>query len=101
MTDMYASGNWMVTEGKEAEFVSRWTGWLEWTRDTASGFIRASLLQDVQDPRHFVSVGEWEDADSRSRWQADPGFVERIAAVRELCDESSVANYERTASVER
>ena len=29
----YASGNWLVTSGSEDEFVSRWTDFLQWTRE--------------------------------------------------------------------
>ena len=100
MTDVWASGNWVVIEGREADFISRWTEWLEWTRDTAPGFIRATLMRGVHQSRHFVSVGEWRDADSRSKWQADPGFAERLAGVRVLCEESTTDNYERAALVE-
>jgi heme-degrading monooxygenase HmoA len=100
VADTYASGNWTVMEGREAEFVVRWTEWLEWTQETITGFIRATLLRDDQNPRHFVSVGEWSDAASRAAWQADPSFAERLDAVRDLCEEVMTANFERAASVE-
>jgi heme-degrading monooxygenase HmoA len=100
VTDTYASGNWTVMEGREVEFVARWTEWLEWTRDSITGLMRATLLRDDQNPRHFVSIGEWSDAASRATWQADPGFAERLGAVQALCDDATTANFERAASVE-
>jgi hypothetical protein len=34
----YASGNWRVTEGKEDEFIARWTEFLGWHERTCPGW---------------------------------------------------------------
>jgi heme-degrading monooxygenase HmoA len=81
----FATGNWHVEKGKNEEFISRWTEFLEWTRDSSAGFVYAILIQDVADPNHYISVGYWESSDARSSWQARPMFVQKIGACIALC----------------
>jgi heme-degrading monooxygenase HmoA len=97
--DSYASGNWVVKEGNEDEFVSRWTDFLEWTRDTAHGFQDANLLRDGGDPRHFVSFARWEDDAAQEAWKASPDFPEKLGACRELCDDFRGGAFTRAVSV--
>lgn len=40
----FVSGNWHVAKGNEAEFVRMWTDFLEWSRDSSPGFVRAILM---------------------------------------------------------
>jgi heme-degrading monooxygenase HmoA len=44
-------------------------------------------MQDVTDPRHFLSFSEWTDANSRDTWKASPEFAEGFASCRELCED--------------
>jgi heme-degrading monooxygenase HmoA len=85
--DSYASGNWVVKEGNEDQFLSRWTEFLNWTRGNAQRFQEANLLRDRSDPRHFVSFARWEDDAAQEAWRALPEFPEKLGACRELCDE--------------
>jgi len=87
-----------VREGAEDEFVSRWTDFLGWTRETQPGLVSARLLRDEQDPRHFVSFAEWQDPGARDGWRQRPEFSAKFAACRELCDEFYGSDYERTAA---
>jgi heme-degrading monooxygenase HmoA len=98
-SDSFASGNWLVSEGKEDEFVSRWTDFIEWTRANADGFRRANLLRSAKEPRRFVSVAEWDDEDAQARWRSLPGFLDHLGACRELCDDAQTGRFRRVASV--
>lgn len=55
MTESYASGDWHVIAGEEQEFISCWTAFLEWTRATQPAMAKAALIQDENDPGHFIS----------------------------------------------
>jgi heme-degrading monooxygenase HmoA len=94
----WASGVWLVRAGSEDEFVERWKAWLSWTKDTTPGFRSATLLRSDDDGRRFESFSDWDDAESRAQWQSSDGFRERIAAVRELCDEVQAGNFEAAAT---
>jgi heme-degrading monooxygenase HmoA len=95
----FSSGNWVVKEGSEEQFVSRWTDFLEWTRENAQGFQDASLLRDGEHPRHFVSFARWEDDASQEGWMALPEFPQKLGDCRELCDEFRGAPFTRVVSV--
>jgi heme-degrading monooxygenase HmoA len=94
----YASGNWLVNEGSEEEFVSRWREFLEWTRDNAGGFQEATLIRDTADPRHFVSFARWDDDESQSAWRSLPEFPEKLGACRELCADFQGGAFRQAAS---
>jgi heme-degrading monooxygenase HmoA len=98
-SDSFASGNWIVPEGNEDEFVSRWIEFAEWTRDNAAGFRDANLLRSAKDPRRFVSVAHWDDDSAQAHWRSLPGFLERLAACREMCDDAQTGRFQRVASV--
>ena len=89
----FASGDWVVAEGKEDEFLQRWTGFLQWTKAEAPGFIEAHLLRDAQNPRHFVSLSEWSDESARTSWRTHADFRSHLDAARNLCDEFSNSDY--------
>ena len=99
MSEGFASGNWCVTAGREEEFVARWTAFLEWTRVSAPGLRSARLIRDVEDPRHFVSFADWESADAMGRWRSLPGFIEKLEACRDLCEDFRGSNYTVAAAV--
>ena len=95
----YASGNWIVTQGRESDFVARWEEFLEWTKAEAPGFRWASLIREGEDPRHFVSFAEWDSVDALRAWRGLPAFAEKLGACRALCDEFRGADYEQAARV--
>lgn len=65
MAESYASGDWMVSEGREDEFVSRWLEFLRWTRENADGFKEATLIRHVSDSRHFISFAQWDSDEAQ------------------------------------
>ena len=95
----YASGNWLVTEGKQDEFVARWTEFLGWTRANAPGLVHAFLIRDDGESRHFVSFALWSDAASRGVWKQQDGFAEHLGACRALCEEFAGSDFELAAEV--
>jgi heme-degrading monooxygenase HmoA len=97
--DSYASGNWLVKEGNEDDFVSKWNEFLQWTRDNADGFGNATLIRDADNPRHFVSFSDWADDQAKQGWQSSDGFSEKMGACRELCEDFQAFNFNRVASV--
>lgn len=95
----FVSGNWHVAKGNEAEFVRRWTDFVEWSRDSSAGFVRAILMQDVADPNHYISVGYWKSAEACSAWQSNPTFAEKLGACRALSDDFRSGTYQLAVSV--
>jgi heme-degrading monooxygenase HmoA len=98
MNEYYASGNWLVKEGQEQEFVNRWKAFLDWSRGS-DGFVWAKLIRQEGSGRHFLSFSLWRDAQSRANWKSAQGFAERFAACRELTEEFSAADYELEVTV--
>ena len=96
----YASGRWQVKQGREAEFIERWTTWLTWTKDVVPGFRSATLLRSDDDPDRFTSFSVWDDAAAARDWKMTPGFAERLSPVRELCQESIGGDFAVAAHLE-
>lgn len=102
MTDdgkFWSSGNWRVSEGKEDEFIERWTAFLTWTKKENEGFLSARLIRDTAEPRHFISFASWRDAEAISAWKGKPEFGEHLGACKVLCDEMQAASYATAVSV--
>jgi hypothetical protein len=59
----------------------------------------ARLLRDASDPRHFVSLAHWRDAEVRDMWMTHPDFQDRIGTCMKLCDEVHASPYEQVVSV--
>ena len=99
MAEHYASGNWHVAQGKEKDFVEAWTEFLQWTRKTQPGLVRAELTRDANDKGHFLSISEWEDTQSRDAWRQSADFQKKFGAARALCSEMTNSDYELEVSI--
>jgi heme-degrading monooxygenase HmoA len=99
MHEHYASGNWIVTPGRDSEFVQRWTEFLEWTRASASEFGSAVLIRDAEDRNHFISFASWESVEALRSWRSQPEFAAKLGACRALCDDFRGGNYLVVATV--
>ncbi|MEU8528729.1 MULTISPECIES: putative quinol monooxygenase [Streptomyces] len=95
----WASGNWRVSEGKEDEFVERWTAFLTWTKKDNEGFRFARLIRDAGEPGHFISFASWSDEESMAAWKTKPEFGEHFGACKALCDEMRAGSYVLAVSV--
>jgi heme-degrading monooxygenase HmoA len=96
----YVSGNWVVREGHEDEFVARWSEFTGWSLANMLGAERFVLIREREDPRHFVSYGSWRDHDAVTAWRATPEFQERLAACRALCEDFRGTDFTVSAAVE-
>ena len=99
MGKAFASGTWHVAEGKEMEFVDRWTELLEWTNSTQPDLTVMRLLRDEKDPSHFVSIAEWPESSPRDAWKNVPEFMDFFSACRKLCDDFYGSDYEVAVSI--
>jgi len=99
MESPYASGNWIVTVGREQEFVKRWTEFLEWTRSAFTELQSAHLIQDLDDSRHFVSFSSWDTAEAVKQWRSRQEFAVKLGACRPLCDEFRASDFALAAAV--
>jgi len=99
MAEHYASGTWQVKEGREEQFVERWTAFLQWTRKDHPAMLAATLLRDRNVPGHYLSFAEWTDEPSRAAWKQDPHFAALFGACHELCEHMTGSDYDRVATV--
>jgi heme-degrading monooxygenase HmoA len=101
VADQYVSGDWRVRAGSEEEFISRWLAFTGWSLHNAPGAGSFVLIRDLQDPRHFVSIGTWADLESVRGWRGRPEFAELLGRCRELCEEFRAGDYALAASPTR
>jgi heme-degrading monooxygenase HmoA len=94
----YSSGEWLVREGSEEDFVERWTTFLEWTLNNAPGAESFVLVRSIEDPRRFLSLGAWENQDAQEAWRQMPRMQELLSQCRELCEEFEFHGYTLAAS---
>ena len=94
------SGNWVVSEGKQEEFIAAWTELLRWSQKEFPDFGYAFLIQQATDPKHFISVGEWNNRDTIMEWRGHPEFPQKIGAAASLCDEFAGLDYNVVAAAE-
>ena len=95
----YSSGDRHVHAGSEAASVARWREFLEWTRDSAPGFVSAKLVRDAGDTGHYISLGEWESAAAAAAWMTFPDFAARYGAYAALCARAQGSRYTLQAEV--
>ena len=84
---LFTSGAWNVKQGKEAEFISAWKGFAEWTGQNQPGVGPGHLLQDSANPRSFISFGPWDSQEAIQIWRQTPQFHAFLTNARELCEE--------------
>jgi heme-degrading monooxygenase HmoA len=82
----YTLGIWQVQPGRADDFIAAWTEFAEWTSANVDGAGKGQLLRDTVDENRFVSFGPWESHAAIENWRAQPGWQERVAAIRGLLD---------------
>ncbi len=99
---LYALGIWTVKSGSESAFISLWDDFANWTAKTQPGPVSSAiLLQDLDNPQRFISVGPWEDEASIRAWRGLPEFREFFAKARELCDDIQPRTLRLAAKAEK
>jgi len=96
---VYASGNWVVTQGREEEFIRRWIEFLQWTRAAFDDLGSARLIRDEETPGRFVSFATWKTSEALREWRSRPEFAERMGACRALCDDFRGSSFALAAVV--
>ena len=77
---------WEVRPGNEAAFIDAWDRFAEWTAGHQPGAIVGVLVQDVADPRRFVSYGPWDSPEAIAAWRGSPASRAAFDRFRELCE---------------
>ena len=89
----FASGNWVVKEGSDDEFVARWITFVSWSKENAPGADSFNLLRDQQDPHRYLSFSGWSDQEAMDAWRSAPEFARLLGACRELCEDFAGHDY--------
>ena len=86
---VFTFGLWSVKPGKEGDFIAAWEAFARWTGKHQTGMVgEARLLEDIDQPRRFVSIGGWSDKQKVQAWRESPEFQAFFAKVSELCEET-------------
>ena len=92
------SGDWVVSEGREDDFVAAWSELIRWSLEAIPGCRWATLIRQDDDPRHFISFGEWDGKEVVATWRQHPEFPEKLGAARSLCETFIGLDYTVAAS---
>ena len=96
MEKTYTHTKWRVKPDSEAEFVKRWTDWVEWSHREGLE-SHALLLRDVDDPSTYVSFGPWESIQAVRSWRSLRGYHERVARLQEVVESFEPRTFEVVA----
>ena len=94
----YSSGEWLVSEGSEEEFIEAWASFIEWSLDNAPGAESFVLVRSTEKPRKFLSLGAWESQEAQEVWREMPRMQVMLGQCRALCDEFDTHRYALAAS---
>jgi heme-degrading monooxygenase HmoA len=89
----YSSGEWLVREGSEEEFIERWNSFIEWTLNEAPGAVSFVLVRSTEEPRKFLSLGAWENQEAQEAWRAMPQMQVMLGHCRAVCDQFDTYRY--------
>jgi quinol monooxygenase YgiN len=89
----YTSGNWVVKEGNEQTFVEQWRSVARWCLQNSQGARSFRLIQDTNDPRHFISFGEWDDLEWLTVARGQSEFLRLFRGCQRLCDRFEGSDY--------
>jgi quinol monooxygenase YgiN len=80
----FSLGIWHIRESKEDEFIELFKNFAEFVFDRNLGALEVYLLQDIQQPGHFITSGPWESLQKIDEWRKLPEFKEFFAKAKEL-----------------
>jgi heme-degrading monooxygenase HmoA len=83
----YTLARWYVKEGREADFVTAWSGELADYFLGLPGCQWGTLLQSDDDPRSFYSFGPWNSLDDIRNMRADPRTGAVFGVLEQVCEE--------------
>jgi heme-degrading monooxygenase HmoA len=59
----------------------------------------ATLLEDEEHLRRFISMGPWDSLEAIEGWRASAGFQERVGRIRELLESFEAGLFRRRAGI--
>jgi quinol monooxygenase YgiN len=78
--------DWRVEESKAAEFPHRWQEMMEFAKANVGLLEWARLVQDADDPTHFVSFGLWRDRGPYAAIE-NPDFLRLLEGCEAICSQ--------------
>ena len=94
----YSSGEWLVREGSEEEFIEARASFIERPLDYALGAESFALVRSTEDPRKFPSLGAWEGQEAQEAWREMPRMQVMLGQCRALRDEFDPHRYTLAAN---
>jgi quinol monooxygenase YgiN len=96
---MYTCGVWIVKDGKEDEFKQRWQAGADAAALEFAG-VKFMLLQDRDDTRRFVSLGEgWRNAEQIEAARSLPSYQDSMAETWRVLESGDISTLDLIASV--
>ena len=86
LNQLFTSGIWLAKEGKEEDFVREWGVFADWSIRKKLGSGEPYLLQDINNPRYFISFGPWPDLATIGKWRQTKEFQTFVKKVKDLCE---------------
>jgi heme-degrading monooxygenase HmoA len=93
MTEIYTTGTWKPSPGKEDAFVQAWAEFAAWA-SSSEGAGTLTLTRDRSDSERFVSFGAWESDDAVRAWKSQGEFREGLARVLQHVDDFQATELE-------
>ena len=83
MDETYTCSTWRVAPERGDEWIQAFH---EFARGASSlgGAREGMILQDEDDPGHFIVIRRWDDAQAVGRWQGSPQQESAGKALREI-----------------
>jgi quinol monooxygenase YgiN len=85
----FSVGIWQVKPGKEYEFKAAFKEFADWVFNQNLGADEVYLLQDLQQPSHFITCGPWDSIQRIEEWRQLPEFEKFFIKARRMCDEAT------------
>jgi len=98
---MYTQANWKVKPGNEDRFLKTWDKMKAALAEEGRGPLWGSLIQNVEDPKHYISFALWPDHQAIERLRATPETADLLAEMVALCSEGGPGTYREVFHVER
>ncbi len=86
LEQIFTSGSWFAKKGREADFIKEWQAFADWAQENNLGSGNPYLLQDLNNPQHFISFGPWPTIEAIQTWRKTAQFKAFVEKVKNLCE---------------
>ena len=97
MNQYFTTGNWTVKPESHEAFIEAWSRFAG-PGSGKPGAGTLQLMQDLDNPDVFISIGDWDAYDSIRGWKDTPEFREQIAQVLQHVSEFEPRNLSLVAT---